>query len=563
VSTTGERGADIILSAFDHYVEEFGRLTRQARSRFERSDWRGIQADSVERLELYRRCVHWAHKSLDRLLRSALHDKQVWRAIKPAYEDAVAARRDLELAETFLNSVTRRIFATVGVDPEIEFVRQLRPDGVVVPPAGMSQTFRRRDGIGQLVGAVLRAYHFSIGYQDVDRDAALVAAEMERVAPDVEALELARPVFFRNKGAYLVGALHAPSGQRPFVLALLNPAGQVVVDAVLLDEDSAHGVFSFTRSYFLVDAECPGELVSFLASVMPRRRIAELYNAIGYNKHGKTELYRALLRQLADSTDRFEIAPGARGMVMVVFTLPSHDLVFKIIRDSFDPPKSTTREEVRSKYHLVFTHDRAGRLVDAHEFEHLAFPRDRFSDDLLDELRRKASGSVAIGPDAVVLHHLYAERRLQPLDLHLRRADPEECRRAVLDYGQAIKDLAASNIFPGDLLLKNFGVTRMGRLVFYDYDELCMVTDCNFRELPEGHGEAEATGDWLYVNDRDVFPQEFINFLGLRKDLREIFLAAHGDLLDVGFWLRVQADHRAGRVSDIYPYPAERRLHRA
>ncbi len=221
---------------------------------------------------------------------------------------------------------------------------------------------------------------------------------------------------------------------------------------------------------------------------------------------------------------------------------------------------TTTREEVRSKYHMVFTHDRAGRLVDAHEFEHLQFPRDRFSEALLDEFRRKAANSVHIGEDTVVLHHLYAERRLQPLDLHLRQAPAEECRRAVLDYGQAIKDLAASNIFPGDLLLKNFGVTRMGRLVFYDYDELCLVTDCNFRELPESYGEAEPTGDWLYVSERDVFPQEFVNFLGLRKDLRQAFVAAHGELLDVSFWLRLQAEHRAGHLPDLYPYPPERRL---
>jgi isocitrate dehydrogenase kinase/phosphatase len=406
----------------------------------------------------------------------------------------------------------------------------------------------------------LRAYPFSIGYEDLERDASLAAAELSRVAPDVEALELARPVFFRNKGAYLVGALHAPSGRRPFVLALLNPGGRVVVDAVLLDEDSVHGVFSFTRSYFLVDAECPGELVCFLASVMPRRRVAELYNAIGYNKHGKTEMYRALLRHFAESQDQFEIAPGSRGMVMAVFTLPSHDLVFKVIRDSFDPPKTSTRAEVRSKYHLVFTHDRAGRLVDAHEFEHLEFPRDRFTARLLDEFRDKAAGSVEIGRDRVVLHHLYAERRLQPLDLYLREVSDAEALRAVLDYGQAIKDLAASNIFPGDLLLKNFGVTRRGRLVFYDYDELCLVTDCNFRELPEGYGEEPVTTDWLYVGERDVFPQEFVNFLGLRKELRDVFVAAHGDLLGLDFWLRMQAEHRAGHVPDLYPYPPSQRL---
>jgi isocitrate dehydrogenase kinase/phosphatase len=267
---------------------------------------------------------------------------------------------------------------------------------------------------------------------------------------------------------------------------------------------------------------------------------------------------------LAASEDRFELAPGSRGMVRLVFTLPSYDVVFKVIRDSFDYPKTASRSEVMAKYDLVFQHDRAGRLVDAQEFEHLNFEKRRFSAALIEELRSKAAGSVQVEGQSVVFRHLYTERRVTPLDLYLREAPAGEARRAVLDYGQALRDLAATNIFPGDLLLKNFGVTRHGRVVFYDYDELARLTDCRFREMPRpSRPEEETAGEaWFYVGEHDIFPEELVSFLGLAPPLREAFEEAHGELLGVGFWERLQAQHRAGEVPDLFPYPAESRLRR-
>ena len=336
----------------------------------------------------------------------------------------------------------------------------------------------------------------------------------------------------------------------------------MAADAVLLTEDEVSMVFSFTRSYFFVDTDRPRELVAFLRSLMPRKPVSELYDAIGHNKHGKTELYRALLAHAQASDDRFEVAAGQPGMVMAVFTLPSYDLVFKVIRDRFPPPKTATRREVMRKYELVFRHDRAGRLVDAREFEHLEFEKRRFSEALLDELRRDARASAEIGDRTVVLHHLYTERRLRPLDLYLREATPLEGRDAVLDYGEAIRDLARSNIFPGDMLLKNFGVTRHGRIVFYDYDELAVLTDCRFREVPRSrYDQDEMAGEpWFFVGENDVFPEEFLPVLGLSGEPREAFLARHADLLGTAFWTAMQEEHRAGRVPDIFPYPQEKRF---
>jgi isocitrate dehydrogenase kinase/phosphatase len=295
---------------------------------------------------------------------------------------------------------------------------------------------------------------------------------------------------------------------------------------------------------------------------MPRKPPSELWNSLGFNRHGKTELYRSLLRHLAETDQKFTPAPGQRGMVMAVFTLSGFDVVFKVIRDRFQYPKTVTHEEVREKYRLVFRHDRAGRLVDAQEFEHLEFPVARFEREVLDELTTSCRETVSLHDGRVVIRHLYTERRLRPLDLYLREAEPRAAVEAVLDYGHALRDLAAANIFPGDMLLKNFGVSRHGRLIFYDYDELCRVTDCRFRELPKAESlEQETSGEpWYFVGDRDIFPEEFRSFLGLKGELLEAFLATHGELLTAGFWRRMQNLLERGQVLDIYPYRANRRL---
>ena len=415
---------------------------------------------------------------------------------------------------------------------------------------------------------ILADYSFTLAYGDIDRDARLVAGEIEARrrgewgAQPIEAVEILGPVFYRNKGAYLIGRIRSGNRLMPLAVALLNAGQGIVLDAALTSEDEVSIVFSFTHSYFHMDADRPHDVIQFLKSIMPLKRVAELYIALGYNKHGKTELYRDLLRHLERSTDKFQIARGDRGMVMVVFTLPSYDVVFKVIRDNIPFPKTTTRPDVLKKYQLVFNHDRAGRLADAQEFEHLAFDRERFSDALLAELMDTAGDSVAVRDGQVVIRHLYTQRRMTPLNLYLRDATEATARDAALEYGQAIKDLAATNIFPGDLLLKNFGVTRHGRVAFYDYDELCLLADCNFRDMPRARDldEELAAEAWFYVGDGDLFPEEFLAFMGLQGTVREGFLEAHRDLLSPDFWRRMQERHAAGEVLDIFPYRQGRRL---
>jgi len=558
------RGAKIIAESFNDYVVGFRDLTRHARAHFESANWHGVQHDAAVRFDLYAGAVSTGLMRLAPLLASRTEDRPTWTALREAYAQETTQREDVELAESFFNSFTRKIFHTIGVDPAVEFISP----GTLTKPASPTEPatvhFPRAGSLRRMIREILEAYRFAPGWEDADGDAARVAIAMEDrlVARDVSGVTLSRAVFFRGKAAYLVGRVAAGSGDVPFVLALTNPDGKIVVDAVLLNEDDVSIVFSFARSYFFVEMDSPHETVSFLKTIMPRKPIAELYNAVGCNKHGKTELYRSILRHLETTNDRFEVAPGQRGMVMSVFTLPGLDVVFKVIKDRFDYPKTVTHQEVRDKYRLVFRHDRAGRLVDAQEFEHFEFDGARFTEELRRELGAVATETVKFRGDSVVIGHLYTERRLRPLDVYLREAKSSAAHDAIVEYGQVLRDLAATNIFPGDMLLKNFGVTRHGRLIFYDYDELCLLTDCNFRTLPQATTDLEevASEPWFYVGERDIFPEEFRSFLGLRKDLLQTFLAHHEELLHVDFWHRMQDLHHRGEVVDIFPYRFSRRL---
>jgi isocitrate dehydrogenase kinase/phosphatase len=561
-------GANRILEGFEEYVTRFRTVNQRAQRRFEERDWPGMQSDAVERLRVYTVVVDRVLESVGHLLGRRADDPLVWVAVKAVYSGLIADRQDWELAETFYNSVTRRVFGTVGVAEHIEFV----DSDFGTPPSPSTDpvylTFDRRESTLRLVTDILTSFAHTVPYARPEADAAAVGARIDARLSEPGALatvgkaEVVRAVFYRGQSAYIVGLLYAGSHRIPLIIALSNGDDGVFVDAVLLTENEASIVFSFTRSYFHVDVARPYDLVRFLRRLMPRKRVAEIYIAIGQNKHGKTELYRDLLRHLRSTEEQFEMAPGTRGMVMIVFTMPGYDDVFKVIRDTFLPPKRATRRSVMGKYRLVFQHDRAGRLMDVQDFQHLAFQRSKFSDAVLDELLSEAAGTVRLEEDSVIISHVYVERRVVPLDIYVREAAGPAAADAVVDFGQAIKDLASTNIFPGDLLPKNFGVTRHGRVVFYDYDELSPLTEISFRELPTPRDETEALASdpWFPVGDRDVFPEEHQSFLGLAPALREVFFAHHADLFAVEAWQAMQERIQSGELIEVYPYRQDARL---
>ena len=542
---TPQDAAALIAAHFRDYNDEFGRITRRAADHFLSGDAAARELDAVARIELYEQRVARTLRALQAagaVTEPGAGDAAgYWTAAFAAYGGLIDRLPDSDFYRTFFNSVTRDVFGTVGVNAQVEFcaTHMGRAFGSVpirvYPAAGSLQA---------AVGDVLADLPFAAALAAPELAVRRVTAELGRhfetrpsgAAP--ESIEFIEPLFYRAGEAFLVGRLVGDSAVTPLVIALRNGPAGVEVASVLLSRNDISSLFGYANSYFHVDLPVVGAAVTLLRSLMPRKPVDELYTVLGRAKQGKTERYFALRRHLDRSIDAFVHAPGERGLVMIVFTLPSHDLVFKVIRDHFGAPKHATREEVMERYRFVFRHDRAGRMVDAQEFKRLSLPVNRFMPALTEELLREASQSCRIEADELIIDHCYIERRLRPLNLLLRDAEPAAAEAAIIDYGNALRDLAATNIFAGDLLLKNFGVTRHGRVIFYDYDEVSLLGDCVFRDLPAARSdEEEVSGEpWFYVGPRDVFPEQWLPFLGMPDAIREVFLAHHGELLTARWW---------------------------
>jgi len=568
--TLAQHCAATILANFCEHQERFRRITQRASDLFNSRQWAQIRSDTTERLNLYAASVERVEGDIHRILNERVAETNLWAEARIDYAARIAGREDRELAQTFFNSVTRRILGTIGVNRRIEFVQDDSADPPQPSAAPVYRSYTLADGIEPVVSRILKDFgELAWNRPGLGQSFPPVATRIETRLQDAQIhiptarIEMLRPVFYRGQGAYLIGRILGDGQVLPLVMALLHPPGGVVIDAVLLNADAASVVFSYTRSAFKVDVKHPGQLVEFLRSILPAKPEAEFYSAMGFFKHSKTLIYREVIRHTAECTEeRFSIAPGKPGMVMAVFDMAGFGMVAKVIRDRFDNPKKTTAEKVMQQYDFVFSHYRAGRLIEAHAFEGLDFDRCWFSDDLLDHLTAEAGQTVHVKGQRVIIDHAYLERRVAPLDIYLQKVSSDKAAEAVVDFGNAIKDLAFANIFAGDMLLKNFGVTRHGRVVFYDYDEIVPLTDCQFRKIPRARSYMEEMADepWYTVDENDVFPEEFSRFLGLSAEYRKLFLANHADLLEPAFWNSVQDEIRSGTLRHIRPYPPRYRL---
>lgn len=568
-----KRIATAIRAGFDHHYRRYRAMTAGAWQRFENADWAAVQGASRECIGYYDRHVDTTIADLRAEFGIRELDEPLWRRVKVEYLRLLPEHRQPELAETYYNSVFCHLFHRAYYNNEFIFVWPvLSTEHLESETPNFRCYYPTRDGFAQVICEILSSFEFRLPFPAIRRDLRhLIRAIRTRFPSGGERhqnfqLAVLSRVFYRNKGAYIIGKAINGADQIPFVIPILNDeSGGLYVDTLLTGNDELSAIFSFSRAYFMVDTEVPAAVVEFLQPLMPHKGKAELYTAIGLHKFGKAEFYRSFLKHLHYSSDDLVVAPGIRGMVMCVFTLASFPYVFKVIKDRFPSPKTTTRETVRQKYQLVKLHDRVGRMADSWEYSDVAFPRERFSDALLTQLREEAASSLAIEGDQVIIKHLYIERRMRPLNLYLESANAEQREHAIREYGDAIKQLAAANIFPGDLLFKNFGVTRQGRVVFYDYDEICYLTECNFREIPQApFPELEMADEpWYTAAPGDVFPEEFATFLLTDPRIRTCFLAHHRELLDAAWWRSRQEGIRQGHLEDVFAYPAQRRFQRA
>jgi len=571
-ATRHERASEVahaILAGFDRHYRLFREASARAKTLFERADWATLRVLARERIQMYDQRVLEAVDEVRARFPEAERDESLWPAIKLAYIPLLHEHRQPECAETFYNSVACAVLHRRYYRNEFIF---WRPAVATEHLEGDELAYRSyyplRKGLRRTLAAIVRGFGLANPWEDLHRDlrSVLRAARARfprptRARPSLQ-IQVLGSLFFRNKAAYAVGKIVNGSEEVPFAVPILqNERGELYLDALLLDADQLIILFSFARAYFFVDMEVPAAYVSFLRQLMPRKPRAEMYMCVGLAKQGKTMFYRDLFYHLKHSSDNFVVAPGIKGMVMLVFTLPSFPYVFKVIRDRFAPPKEMDRQTVKDKYQLVKYHDRVGRLADTLEYSLVALPLERFDAALLEELKSEAASNIEIEGDRIVIKHVYIERRMQPLNLYLAEAgadnDAARVRQALHEYGYAIKELAGAGIFPGDMLLKNFGVTRHNRVVFYDYDEIAYMIDCNFRRIPPPRSiEDEMSAEPYYsVGPHDVFPEQFARFLVSDPQAREIFLERHADLMDPAFWAGKQARLRAGAHEDIYPYP--------
>lgn len=591
---TPEAVAKIILYAFDRHYALFRYGAQRAKALFESGDWAAIQQLSRERIEYYdmrvRECIAKLEPALkkDQITQQAsLADvefddapmseaqRAFWQATKQSFVGLLADHRQPECAETFFNSVSCRVLHRDYFHNDFLFVRPaVATDYLDSEMPAYRVYYPSWQGLRKTIIKMVADFGLAAGFENLPRDARLLAGlacrelnqvvtrtSGHRISADCQ-IQVLGTLFFRNKVAYIVGRLINQGALYPFAIPLVKTVpGQVRIDALLCQEAELSTIFSFTRAYFLVDMEVPAAYVQFISSMLPRKPKAEIYTMLGLQKQGKTLFYRDFLQHLAHSTDHFDIAPGIKGMVMGVFTLPSYPYVFKFIKDKISKD-GMTHAIVRAKYQMVKLHDRVGRMSDTWEYSQVALPKKRFSQALLHEIRQIAPNLVEEFDDTLVFKHLYIERRMTPLNIYLKDAPADLRNKAIIQYGDAIKQLAAANIFPGDMLYKNFGVTRLGRVVFYDYDEIQRMTEMNFRAIPPApNEEAEmASEPWYAVGPNDVFPEEFATFLLGDPIIRDVFRTHHADLLTPQWWQKCRERVTQGRIEDRLPYGPQWRL---
>ncbi len=570
--------AKLVLESYDRYFQRFRGISHIARRRFENRNWTGRHSDSLQRVALYEQSVEDVARLLEECIGSAVRKVYFWQGVKQRFLLLTVTRENRELILTYYNSITRNLLNTTGINRSVEWVELADGATRIRDESSACDEYSHSEHSNDMLRSILLAARFTSAFAHLDEDATLTASEIDLYAwPHVGyrgtySIEMLRRPMFRNKAAYLVGRVIVSDGVLPLVIVLFHGDRGLYVDAVLMDQEDVSVVFSYAHSAFHVDADCYHSLVSFLQSILPQKPVADIYNSLGFPRHGKTEFYRHLHRHVHDSEQEFVIAPGKEGAVMIAFTLPDFDYVVKIIKDhpcfmrSMQiPPKNASIAHVRQQYSFVAERDRVGRIVESLEFEFLRFRTRRFSEQLLDEFSQAAHRAVEIGTEYIVIRHQYIQRKVIPLPMYLTmEKDPEAIRHIVIDFGYFLKDMAGAGLFPSDLFnIWNYGVTRRRRVVTFDYDDIIPLEQAKFRIKPQPRSEdeiLEPEEDWITTSPNDFFIDEMERYSGVPLPLRGVFGTVHSDLFTEKFWNELQEKVASGDIADTKPYPPSRRL---
>ncbi len=557
-----------MLEGFNRHYSVFRQQSQQAKTEFEKGNYRLLRKLSSERITFYDTRVKETSSLLETKFGSELRRENLWPEVKKSFIMLLTDHKQPELAESFFNSITTQLLDRAYFKNEYLFVRPaISTDYLDARIPSYKVYYPLEDGIRKTLLKITKDLGFNCPWENVYLDIKELLKRVFRtfekpfrITPDLQ-IHILRSVFYRNKAAYVIGRIIIDGDPVGFAVPVLrNKIGQVFLDTIVTDKEQISLLFSFSRAYFMVDMEVPSAYVSFLKSLMPFKPNSELYTMLGLQKQGKTIFYRDLLQHLKNSNDHFRIADGIKGLVMLVFTLPSFPYVFKIIKD--DRKKDVSRAHIEDRYQLVKHHDRVGRMADTLEYSFVDFPVERFEKKLLEELLRAAPSMYELSNDRIIIKHVYIERRMTPLNVFLENAGEIEIDKAIKEYGDAIRQLIAANIFPGDLLYKNFGLTKHGRVVFYDYDEIQYITDCNFRHVPPPRTPEDELSEepWYKVGPNDIFPEEFETFLLAQHRINQAFKKYHGELLTPEYWIEQQKRVVDGFFDDVFPYPNEQRF---
>lgn len=559
---TVHRVAQRMFLAFERSFVVFTQLTRRAAFAFSKQDWQQLDSLSKQRIDVYEDNL----KDAVRICQDALDDQQCglnfWQSLKQEYQKLLPHHPQFELAETFYNSVIGRVCQHSRLNNDDMFVtstrchlpgyRRQRVMHQLIPDAEPVST----------VANIFALYPLTAPFENTYRDnKRVVRCFLRHMGKhqfnDIYRVDLLRSVFYRNQQGFIVGRVCHGKQTTAFVIALATTdEGELYVDTVLLDKRHISALFGFARASFFVDTPCPAETVWFLRSLLPNKPSHELYSALGYYKHGKTEFYRDFALHLNHSQDLFELAPGIPGLVMAVFHLPSYDVVFKIIRDEFPESKPITKQDVKTRYHTIKRHDKVGRMADTSEYVNFQLPLDRVSNQVLNDLKTTCPSQLTIIGNTLTIQHLYIERRMTPLNLYLQKPMSDSHTRDVIDdLGTTIKEIAAAKLFPGDMLQKNFGITRHSRVIFYDYDEICPLVERDFRDLPSQ--DDPFAMDCLSVGPSDVFPEQFKHFIVTQPKHKKLLIEMHPEIFQASYWQSVKQSAKNNLSIVTLPYPKQ------